>query len=91
MPEKPTIYSESSLHKEFKNDMEIALTSSAKSRLTKYKSSDFSLNMRSTSILMVLWLAWLTLTPAAPVQTQPSPSSTKILLKFFKKWLYLLE
>ena len=41
MPKEPTIDSESSSHKDFKNDMEIALTSSATSRLAKYKSSDF--------------------------------------------------
>ena len=41
MPEELTIDSETSSHKEFKNDMEIALTSSATSRFTKYKSSDF--------------------------------------------------
>ena len=51
MPEKPTIDSESFSHKEFKNDLEIALTSSARSRLTKYKYSDFSLDL--SSILMV--------------------------------------
>ena len=41
MPEEPTIDSESSPRKDLKNDMDIALTSSATSRLTKYKSSDF--------------------------------------------------
>ena len=47
MPEEPTIDSESSSHKDFKNDMEIVT-----SRLTKYKSSDFfSLNI--SSIFMV--------------------------------------
>ena len=41
MPEEATIDSERSLHKDFKNDVEIALSSSATFRLTKDKSSDF--------------------------------------------------
>ena len=42
MPEEPTIDSESSLHKDLKNDMEITLSSSATSWLTKHKSIDIS-------------------------------------------------
>ena len=51
MPEEPTIDSESSPRKDLKNDMDIALTSSATSRLTKYKSGDFFNKYCSMSVL----------------------------------------